>query len=179
MARVVAFLRGINLGRRRVKMDELREAFEALALERVATFLASGNVVFEDPGEEPAALERRIEALLGEKLGYTVATHLRSLVELRALSELEILKPAREGGFRPHVIFLRKAIDAVARDRLEALEGPDDRFFARRREVLWLRRGRLSDSEIRTPDLESALGTPDHTMRNLNTIDRMVAKFTK
>ncbi|NIP60050.1 MAG: DUF1697 domain-containing protein, partial [Gemmatimonadetes bacterium] len=46
MSRHVAFLRGINLGDRRVKMDRLRRHFEAMDLGDVATFIASGNVIF-------------------------------------------------------------------------------------------------------------------------------------
>jgi uncharacterized protein (DUF1697 family) len=44
MARYVAFLRGINLGGRRIANDELRSHFEALGCEDVATFRASGNL---------------------------------------------------------------------------------------------------------------------------------------
>ena len=42
----IAFLRGINLGKRRIKMEQLRECFEALKFAGVETFIASGNVVF-------------------------------------------------------------------------------------------------------------------------------------
>lgn len=38
MPRYCAFLHGINLGRRRVTMDELREHFEALGLADVAKY---------------------------------------------------------------------------------------------------------------------------------------------
>ena len=44
MERYVAFLRGMNLGKRRIKNEELRREFEALGFEDVATFRASGNV---------------------------------------------------------------------------------------------------------------------------------------
>ena len=46
MERYVAFLRGMNLGKRRIKSSELVAHFEAMGLEDVATFRASGNVVF-------------------------------------------------------------------------------------------------------------------------------------
>jgi uncharacterized protein (DUF1697 family) len=40
MERYVAFLRGINLGSRRVTGEELRVPFQNLGLTRVTTFLA-------------------------------------------------------------------------------------------------------------------------------------------
>ncbi|MGH7483915.1 MAG: DUF1697 domain-containing protein, partial [Longimicrobiales bacterium] len=83
MARCFAFLRAINVGGRTVRMAALRELFDALGLERVETFIASGNVVFDVEGQEdPSALERRIEERLRRELGYEVATFLRARPEL-------------------------------------------------------------------------------------------------
>lgn len=51
----VAFLRGINVGGHRVKMDRLRGLFGEMGSEGVSTFIASGNVHFNseatDAGE--------------------------------------------------------------------------------------------------------------------------------
>ena len=46
MSRWVAFLRGVNLGKRQMKMAELRACCEGLGL-RGKTIVASGNVRFE------------------------------------------------------------------------------------------------------------------------------------
>ena len=51
MQRYVAFLRGMNLGGRRIKNDDLRRRFEGMGLEEVATFRASGNVIFSTRGD--------------------------------------------------------------------------------------------------------------------------------
>ena len=48
--RVAALLRGVNLGKRQVKMADLRAAVEALGHTDVATYLQSGNVVFTPAG---------------------------------------------------------------------------------------------------------------------------------
>ena len=46
MARVVVFLRGVNLvSRNRVSMPVLREALEEVGFEQVTTYVQSGNVV--------------------------------------------------------------------------------------------------------------------------------------
>lgn len=177
MSRIAAFLRGINLGNRRLTMDELREAFEALGFEGVATYLASGNVVFGDPGAEHAALERRIAAGLEEALGYPVRTFLRPLAELAGVVGDDALEAAEEEGFKPHVIFLRGEPEAETKTALAALETTDDRFRVLGRQVVWLRRGRLSDSAIGPRDLDAAFGGPEHTMRTLNTVRGIVRKF--
>lgn len=174
----VAFLRGINLGNRRVKNDELARLFEQLGLDGVATYQAAGNVVFDHDGEDTAALEARIEAHLEDALGYDVATFVRPLADLRRLAGLGFIEPAREDGFTPHLILLKGEAPEDAALALKDLETPDDRFHVAAGAVFWMRRGGLGDAPISTRELEKALGGPgDNTMRNLNTIQRMVKKF--
>ena len=81
MDRYVAFLRGMNLGGRRIKNEELRAEFEALGFAEVACFRASGNVVFTAAGGSEAAIRKKAEAGLGEGLGYEVVIFLRSVAE--------------------------------------------------------------------------------------------------
>ena len=46
----LALLRGINVGGKNlVKMADLRAAFEAMGFDDVATYIASGNVLFRAP----------------------------------------------------------------------------------------------------------------------------------
>jgi uncharacterized protein (DUF1697 family) len=177
MRRYAAFLRGINLGGRRLKMDELRSHFEALDVENVSTFIASGNVVFDHAASDCARLELEAERHLHDALGFSTDVFVRALEALRDLSEREAFAHARAEGFNPHVIFLREHPTGEAAEALRALEGDDDRFRVFGREVVWFRRGRLTDAPISTRQIEGALGGAENTMRNLNTVERMVAKF--
>jgi hypothetical protein len=96
MDRYVAFLRGMNLGNRRIKNEELRAHFEAMGLEEVATFRASGNVIFATPEREAEAkLAGRVEAELDERLGYDVPVFLRSAGELAAIAAQKPFPVAR------------------------------------------------------------------------------------
>src|ERR1700755_225602 len=89
MERYVAFLRGMNLGKRRIKNEELRAEFEELGFEDVATFRASGNVVFAAGRKSEAALTKEIEHGLGEALGYEVPVYLRSCKEVAKIAAEE------------------------------------------------------------------------------------------
>ena len=64
MTRYIAFLRAINVGGRTVKMDELRTLFAAMGFAGVATFIASGNVIFAADHPDAAALQLQIEGEL-------------------------------------------------------------------------------------------------------------------
>src|SRR6185437_13577648 len=118
MERYVAFLRGMNLGNRRIKNPELVAHFEAMGLEEVATFRASGNVVFVDPaGEAESRLQERIEAELDERLGYDVVVFLRSADEVAAIAAREPFPAdaveASKG--KPQVVLLGRKPSAKAR----------------------------------------------------------------
>lgn len=78
----VAFLRGINLGKRNIKMDQLCQVFADLGLSRVRSIIASGNVIFESskppvPDEISAALLSRFE--------FEVGVVIRSIAGLRQM----------------------------------------------------------------------------------------------
>ena len=63
MQRYIALLGGINVGGHRVKMAHLRALFEALGFEQVETLIASGNVIFETPVSDTAALETQSNSI--------------------------------------------------------------------------------------------------------------------
>ncbi len=81
-----AFLRGINVGgHRRVKMDDLKRAFESLGFQRVQTLLASGNIVFESRPTSASVLIQRIKAKLKKIFGFEIGVLIRSTRELQRL----------------------------------------------------------------------------------------------
>jgi uncharacterized protein (DUF1697 family) len=79
----IAFLRGINLGKRQMKMAELRACCEELGFRNVKTILASGNVRFETAMEQ--GLSDRLETALAARFGYPVKVILRSAAEIEAI----------------------------------------------------------------------------------------------
>lgn len=85
MPEYVAFLRGINLGNRRIKMAELRAAFESWGFANVQTLLASGNVVFEAEEVDPAALKAAVEAGIRSSFGFDAAAVIRTAAQIAAL----------------------------------------------------------------------------------------------
>jgi uncharacterized protein (DUF1697 family) len=72
--RVAALLRGVNLGKRQVKMADLRAAVEDLGHTDVVTYLQSGNVVFTPSGPSPDDLGAALTAALGMSIAVVVRT---------------------------------------------------------------------------------------------------------
>ncbi len=171
----IAFLRAINVGGRVVKMAALASLFEELGFAEVATFIASGNVVFRSRATA-AALESSIERRLQTALGYPVITFVRSTAEVAAVAACHpFARPVPAGG-RLFVGFLRGAPPAAARARIAALTTPTDEFRVKGRELYWLCRTPSMQSIVSGATLEKALGGPA-TLRNVNTVRRLAAKY--
>jgi uncharacterized protein (DUF1697 family) len=179
MQRYVAFLRGINLGRnRRVKNEALRAEFERLGLEGVATFRASGNVVFGTKGKgSEGALRRKVEAGLAEALGYKVVVFLRSVEEVAAIAAREPFDSKALGASKGklQVSLLIEKPPAAARKKALALATKEDRLAIEGRELYWLPSGGTIDSTLDLKAIEKALG-PD-TRRTMGTIEQIAAKY--
>jgi uncharacterized protein (DUF1697 family) len=111
----VALLRGINLGaHKRVAMPALRALVESLGHTDVATYIASGNVVFAAGTAEPGPdLEKAIAAELGVECRVVVLT----CAELaRAVAANPY--PDEPDPKRVHAIFLTGVSGAKAEARL-------------------------------------------------------------
>jgi uncharacterized protein (DUF1697 family) len=178
MERYVAFLRGINLGNRRIKNPELKGHFEDMGLEEVATFRASGNVVFADPsGDSETKLQKRVEKELDERLGYDVAVFLRSAEEVAAIAAQDPFKAAaiKKSKGKPQVNLLAKKPTAAAKKKALALAGPDDEFAFSAREMHWLPSTGLSETDVDFKALDKALGKG--TVRTKGTIEQIAAKY--
>jgi uncharacterized protein (DUF1697 family) len=174
--RYVAFLRGINLGKRRVTMSRLKALFEELGYGDVATFIASGNIVFSSPNDDAVALEAEIAAHLVAALGYDVDTFVRTSGEVIKISSAKFFDKQDEPEMNVHVSFLHEKLTAATANKLAAIRTDADAFRVVGREFYWLRQGRMSDSIVWTLPEAKALKLPSSTMRSMTSIRKLVMK---
>jgi uncharacterized protein (DUF1697 family) len=81
----VALLRGINVGgRNKIPMTDLRKSFERHGFAAVATYIQSGNVLFQ-ADTAPHSLESQIESMLQAQLDLPVMVVVRSRRQLRTI----------------------------------------------------------------------------------------------
>lgn len=176
MHRYVAFLRGINLGKRRVKMDELRKLFVAQKFTDVSTFIASGNVLFSSRSADARKLEAQIENALQEGLGYPVDTFVRTRAEVAAVAALRAFADEEDHpAHTTYVGFFREALPAAQARGLFACATTVDALHVSGREYYWLCRIKSNESTVWTSPQMRALKLPTATMRNLTTIRKLAA----
>lgn len=177
MTRCVAFLRGINVGGRVVKMDRLRAVFEGLgAVSDVTTFIASGNVLFSS-SKDPAALEKKSGAALRAELGYDVAVFIRPADEVFRIADYEAFDPAEVATASLFVGFLPDAVTPREKKIIASLESPVDALVAHKREIYWRASKNFSGAIFQPAKLEKALGKPA-TFRNITTVRKIAALLT-
>ena len=177
MAVHAAFLRGMNVGGHRISNADLGAAFAALGFESVATYRASGNVIFESAGRPEGELIAAIEEGLEEALGYAVPTFLRGAAELRAIAAFEpfdLGRVAASAG-KLQVSLLSRRPTAEQREAILSLASDADPLVVAEREIHWLPSGGQLDSEL---DLDAIAALVDPlTMRTMGTIRGIAAKL--
>jgi uncharacterized protein (DUF1697 family) len=177
MLRLAAFLRGMNLGRRRISNADLRAHVEALGFAEVATFRASGNVILTAPDDDELdAVARRLEAGLAEALAYEVPVFARSAEQVRAIAALQPFgadELAASKG-KPQVMLLERRPSAAARRAALALMPDGDRFVFAAAELHWLPASGLSDTTLDLQALAKAIGHA--TVRTKGTIELIAQK---
>ena len=160
----VALLRGVNLGKRQLRMADLRRIAEELGLEQVRTYIASGNLLFAS-GKSEKALKTALEAALEAHVGAKVGVMVRTANEMAAVAAANPF--AAEPGNKAVAIFLDAA---PPKDAAEAAKN-----VARERIALGKR-----EIYIHYPDGQgrSRLGLPaaaNGTARNMNTVAKLAA----
>ncbi len=178
MPKYVGFLRAINVGGHTVKMDDLRRLFEAMGFTHVETFIASGNVIFDSTSKSTSVLEKRIEGQLQVALGYEVATFIRSMSELAEIARYKPFADAELNapGNTVYVAFVADRPGDAAKQKLRSFTTDIDEFHVHGREVYWLCRKKMSESEFSGALLEKILGRPA-TLRNSTTVKKIASKY--
>ena len=162
MTAYVALLRGVNLGKRNLKMDELRKIATNLGLDSAKTYIASGNLLFRSAKGEKA-LKAELEAAIGEHMGAKVGVMIRAADELVGVLAENPLE--REAPSLTVAIFLDDAPPADAAEAAKNVDG--ERIALGKREIyVHYPRGQ-GQSRLAIP--AAAQGTA----RNMNTVAKL------
>jgi uncharacterized protein (DUF1697 family) len=108
----IGFLRAVNVGKRMVKMQALRELLEAQGYEDVETHIQSGNVKVRCATRSAAKVEADLRHAISAEFGFDVPVVVRTPAQLRKLAdEAEALdSPIAENAGR-YVTFMTGDLD--------------------------------------------------------------------
>ena len=177
MAIYVAMLRGINVGgHKKIKMDRLRESFEALGFDAVKTYIQSGNVVFKAGKSAPPALSKKIEERIVKDFGFSALVITRTMDEFaQAVAGNPFLK---KSGVAPvididkeklHVMFLPATPSTPDLKQLQGLTTEPDQSRCLGKEIYFYLPNGVAHSSLANNPLERKL-LHTATMRNWRTV---------
>lgn len=90
--RMIALLRGINVGSHQAAMEHVRKLFSELGLRNVKSYIQTGNIFFDTEATDTVALKKRIENHLKQALGFDVPVFLRTVEEFEAALDINPFK---------------------------------------------------------------------------------------
>ena len=175
--RYIAFLRGINLGNRRLPMSKLRALFEQLDFREIETFIASGNVIFTTATSTTPKLEKQIATHLQSSFGYAVDTFIRTAAQVSEIATFNPFPADNNPSYKTHVAFLHKKLPPAIASALESVRTDYDHFLVRDAEFFWLTRGPMSQSKVWTLPEVKRIDLPSCTMRNMTSLRKLAAKL--
>lgn len=177
MARFAVFLRGINVGGRRVKADGLTAPLVELGFEGVTTFRASGNVILSAPKATVGELSERIEKALEDALGFEIVAFVRPAARVLAIAGHRPFpaKAVEASGGKLQVLLLPRKPRKRAADEVLGLASRDDRVALDGAELYWLPSGGTMESALDLKAIEKAIGPT--TMRTKGTLEQIASKY--
>jgi uncharacterized protein (DUF1697 family) len=178
MAKYIALLRGVNVGRNLLKMDRLRALAAELGFKNVATYVQSGNLVFDADASPTACSQALVRKLAGETR-LPVAVLLRTRADFQTVvARNPFLKEKGVDPARLHVTFLAQAATPAGIQKLSAIAADPDRFRVAGKEIYLHCPNGYGESKLSNGAIERALAL-SATTRNWNTVNKLYEMAAK
>lgn len=164
-------VRAVNVGGCKLPMAEFREVAESLGATGVSTYIASGNMIADVPGDADA-FDRALEAALTERFGWSREVISRAPAELTAAlaaHPFEVIKP----GFS-YVSFLSATPRPEAVAAAREVPTGEDCWQVIGRDLHLRYAAGAGRAELDHKLLLRRLGVPG-TARNLNTVAKLIS----
>jgi uncharacterized protein (DUF1697 family) len=173
--RYFGFLRAVNVGGRQIKMTELAQALTDMGLTDAETFIASGNVVFKSDAGDETVLRETIEAGMTQRFGFPVQIFLRTRDALEAVVQ-QVCDETIDTDIAINIAFTHCGEQGAVAAALAPWQSDLERFSVKDGYFLWFAKTKMSETAFFKKGYAKK-SVPVMTIRNNNTIERMLAKW--
>jgi uncharacterized protein (DUF1697 family) len=170
MTKYVAFLRGINVGGRIIKMTNLKACFETAGFSNVSTLLQTGNISFESDKKE-RELKTEIETLLTKTFDYPAKVIVVSIDDLRRIIESNPFSGA-PADYHQYVIFFENSLEKDFVSEVQEAKG--EKTKAGEGVVYWKVKKGMTLQSQRGKLLTRPKYKNFNTNRNIRTLEKIV-----
>ncbi len=170
MAKRIILLRAVNVGPAQLPMAQLRGIAEDLGATNVSTYIASGNLIADVPGEA-AEFDRALEKAIEQEFGFFRESISRTPAQVR--QALEAHPFTVDEPKYSYVTFLLEAPTAEAIAKAETYETGADQWSIIGNEMHIKYANGAGRPEMKADSIGRALKVPG-TARNLNTVKKLI-----
>jgi uncharacterized protein (DUF1697 family) len=168
----IALFRAVNVGgNNRLPMQDLVRILVGLGLDRVKTYVQSGNAVFESADKDAAVLSKRISAAVAANRGFTPQLLVLKLSELEKAIAANPYPEAEREPATLHITFLSSAPKHPDLQSLSAVKKQSERFTLKGKWFYLHAPEGIGRSKL-AARVEKALGVPG-TARNWRTVCKL------
>lgn len=171
----IILLRGVNVGGRTIKMNELKACFEGNGYQNVQTILQTGNVIVEISEKNIAKLQKKVEAELTAAFNYpakVLAVTPEQLQDILAAFPFKNLTP----DFHRYIVFTEDGFEKTLVKDCGALYKDMEEVIAGENVVYWrVLKGNTLDS-VFGKYMNKTAAKHFITNRNMNTLEKVLAK---
>lgn len=175
MKTLISMLRGINVsGQNTIRMVELAKLYESLGLERVTTYVQSGNIVFNTAEPDVDQLAAVIQSQIAQVFGYSVTVWVRSVDYFAQVAAGNPFAHQRqEDPAKLHITFLQTAPAPEKWAELRPPAGETDELAAGDLAVYLFCPNGYGRTKLSNTFFEKKLGVPA-TTRNWKTVQALL-----
>ena len=175
MQTFISILRGINVGgQKKILMADLKGLYEKLKFKDVATYIQSGNVVFESDGKESdIELAKKIEKAIYKNYNFQVPVIIRREEELKKIIlSNPFLKEKNIDLKKLHVTFLGEIPSKANIEGIKSVDFLPDQFFISGKEIYLHIPESYGETKLFNNFFEKKLKV-SATTRNWNTVNKL------
>lgn len=171
----VIFLRGINVGGRSIKMNELKNCLEVAGFSNVSTILQTGNVILETNEKNITKLKTIIESTLSSTFNYPAKVWITAPAELFEIINNNPFKDS-DNSFHQYILFTIKDFSIKLVTECGKLNRDLETVFPGNNVVYWkVKKGNTLESDF-GKFISKASNKAFLTNRNINTLHKVIAK---
>lgn len=175
MDKYVAFLRGINVGGRIIRMVDLKKCFEDSGFKNVSTLLQSGNVLFETDSENTLSLKQRMEEALSKKFNYPAKVQIYSFEKIVKVAENYPFDVDKRD-FQSYVVFIEGNLGRELAAEVVGLDKKTEQIKQNEGIIYWkVQKGMTLKSSFSRYLVKSKY-KQFNTVRNLNTLKKIAGR---
>jgi uncharacterized protein (DUF1697 family) len=173
METYIALFRGINVGgKNRLPMKDLVSTRENVGCQDVATYIQSGNAVFQSGEKDASLLSEKIGAEIKERHGFEPRVLLLASEEMERAMRSNPFPEAESEPKTLHLYFLAAPPESTDLDALEGIKGDRERFVLADGVFYLHAPDGLGRSKL-AANVERLLGVPA-TARNWRTVSKVM-----